>query len=387
MALGIAGLKAAPEALSVLVSQLFARFPFGMLSLAFVIHIQAITGSYAIAGIALGAETIGASVSGPVLARYMARFGIRRVIALSTSVTVASLIALALVPAEPLLLVGLAFLVGLSSPPIQPAARSIYPQVTPKNLLASLYSLDATAQEIIWVLGPLVATLVAASFGHVVMLITVALIQVAGTLWFLVNSSVGKAKIPKTTSRLGKALKNPRVLAVTVLGMLFVGSFAGVEVGAVALFDKAVAGIMFAIFSIGSIVGGLVLAPRFKGKNALVIFLTITVVGYAAILIAPHSAVWVASCLFAAGLGVAPTLGILSLMIATGTSGSETIEAYGWTTTGQLVGFSAGSALAGIAIDTVGASASLLVSVVFGLFTILAALLVASSSEVTSSPS
>lgn len=383
MALGIASLRAAPEALGVLVSQLFARFPFGMLSLAFVIHIQAITGSYAIAGIALGAETIGASVSGPLLARYMAKFGIRKVIALSTSVTVASLIALALVPAQPMLLVSLAFLVGLSSPPIQPAARSIYPQVTPKNLLASLYSLDATAQEIIWVLGPLVATLVAASFGHVVMLITVALIQVAGTLWFLANQAVGKAKIPKTNSRLGKALKNPKVLAVTVLGLLFVGSFAGVEVGSVALFDKAVAGVMFAIFSLGSIAGGLVLAPRFRGKHALTIFLSITVVGYAAILIYPTSAIWVGCCLFAAGLGVAPTLGILSLMIATGTSGSETVEAYGWTTTGQLVGFSAGSALAGIAIDTVGSSASLLVSVVFGLFTILAALLVSNEQAST----
>ncbi len=384
MALGIAALRSAPEAIGVLISQLFARFPFGMLSLAFVIHIQAITGSYAIAGIALGAETIGASISGPLLARYMAKFGIRRVIALSTSITVSSLVALALVPAEPVLLVGLAFMVGFSSPPIQPAARTIYPQVTPKELLASLYSLDATAQEIIWVLGPLVATLVAASFGHVAMLITVAVIQVAGTLWFLANSSVGKAKIPKTNSRLGKALKNPRVLAVTVLGLLFVGSFAGVEVGAVALFDKAVAGIMFALFSLGSIFGGLLLAPRFKGKNALTIFLIITVAGYAAILVAPTNAIWVGSCLFAAGLGVAPTLGILSLMIATGTSGSETIEAYGWTTTGQLVGFSAGSALAGIAIDAVGPSSSLLVSVVFGLFTILAAVLVARDSEITS---
>lgn len=384
MALGIAALRSAPEAIGVLISQLFARFPFGMLSLAFVIHIQAITGSYAIAGIALGAETIGASISGPLLARYMAKFGIRRVIAISTSITVTSLVALALVPAEPVLLVGLAFMVGLSSPPIQPAARTIYPQVTPKELLASLYSLDATAQEIIWVLGPLVATLVAASFGHVAMLITVAVIQVAGTLWFLANNSVGKAKIPKTNSRLGKALKNSRVLAVTVLGLLFVGSFAGVEVGAVALFDKAVAGIMFALFSLGSIFGGLLLAPRFKGKNALTIFLIITVAGYAAILIAPTNAIWVGSCLFAAGLGVAPTLGILSLMIATGTSGSETIEAYGWTTTGQLVGFSAGSALAGIAIDAVGPSSSLLVSVVFGLFTILAAVLVARDTQITS---
>ena len=364
-----------------LISQLFARFPFGMLSLAFVIHIQAVTGSYAIAGIALGAETIGASISGPLLARYMAVFGIRRVIGLSTLVTVSSLIALALVPPVPVLLVFIAFLVGLFSPPIQPAARSIYPQVTPKQLMPALYSLDATAQEIIWVLGPLVATLVAASFGNVAMLITVGVIQLAGTAWFLANGAVGRAKIPRTNSKLGKALRNGKVLAVTVLGLLFVGSFAGVEVGAVALFDKALAGVMFALFSLGSIFGGLFIAPRVKGKWALVVFLIISLVGYSAILFAPTDPIWVGFSLFFAGLGVAPTLGLLSLMIATGTSGSETVEAYGWTTTGQLVGFSAGSALAGVAIDSVGPFAALLVSVVFGFFTIVAAVLVIRTSE------
>jgi MFS family permease len=370
-------LRAAPDAIGVLISQLFARFPFGMLSLAFVIHIQAITGSYAIAGIALGAETIGASISGPLLARYMAKYGIRKVIALATSITVTSLVGLAVVPPEPIWLVALAFLVGFSSPPIQPAARSIYPQVTPKKLMPALYSLDATAQEIIWVLGPLVATLVAASFGHVAMLVTVAGIQVAGTLWFLVNKSVAKAVIPKNTAALGKALRNPKVLAVTVLGLLFVGSFAGVEVGSVALFDKATAGIMFALFSLGSIFGGFLIAPRVKGKNALAFFLSITLAGYLLILVMPENALWVGSNLFIAGLGVAPALGYLSLLIATGTSGSETVEAYGWTTTGQLVGFSAGSALAGIAIDSVGPSAALLVSIVFGAFTLIAAVVVA----------
>ena len=67
-------------------------------------------------------------------------------------------------------------------------------------------------------------------------------------------------------------------------------------------------------------------------------------------------------------------------MIATGTSGSETVEAYGWTTTGQLVGFSAGSALAGISIEIISPEAALLVSVVFGAFTLLAALLIVRTS-------
>ncbi|MEY4409989.1 MAG: hypothetical protein RLZ99_462 [Actinomycetota bacterium] len=380
MALGISALKAAPEAIAVLISQLFARFPFGMLSIAFVIHIQAVTGSYAIAGIALGAETIGASISGPLLARLMADYGIRRVVILSTSTSVAALLGLALVAPEPIWLIALAFLVGFSSPPIQPAARSIYPQVTPKNLMPALYSLDATAQEIIWVLGPLVATLVAAWFGNIPMMITVAVIQIAGTIWFLINKSVGSIKIPKNKNVLGKALRNPKVAAATVLGLLFVGSFAGVEVGSVALFGKALAGVMFAVFSLGSIFGGLLLAPRVKGPNALPIFLAVTLFGYSANLVAPNEPIWVGVSLFVAGLGVAPALGYLSLMIATGTSGSETVEAYGWTTTGQLVGFSAGSALAGISIEIISPEAALLVSVVFGAFTLLATLLISRAS-------
>ncbi len=381
MALGISALKAAPEAIAVLISQLFARFPFGMLSIAFIIHIQAVTGSYAIAGIALGAQTIGASISGPLLARLMADFGIRRVVIVSTLTTSSALLGLAFVEPEPIWLITLAFLVGFSSPPIQPAARSIYPQVTPKKLMPALYSLDATSQEIIWVLGPLVATLVAASFGNVPMMITVAVIQVLGTIWFLLNKSVGSIKIPKNKNVLGKALRNPKVAAATVLGLLFVGSFAGVEVGAVALFGKSLAGIMFAVFSLGSIFGGLLLAPRFKGSNALTVFSAVTLLGYSAILIAPQEPLWVGLCLFIAGVGVAPTLGTLSLMIATGTSGSETVEAYGWTTTGQLVGFSAGSALAGISIDIVNPTAALLVSVVFGAFTVIAALLISRASK------
>ena len=96
--------------------------------------------------------------------------------------------------------------------------------------------------------------------------------------------------------------------------------------------------------------------------------------GYALVLVDASNPYWVAGALFIAGLGVAPSLGALSLWIATNTSGNETAEAYGWTTTGQLVGFSAGSALAGIGIDAVSAPAALLVSIVFGLAAIIAAI-------------
>lgn len=359
-------------------TQLFARFPFGMLSIAFIIHIQAVTGSYAIAGIALGAETIGASISGPVLSRLMGRFGVRRVIAVATLGTCSALLGMALAT-NPVWLITLGFLVGLSSPPVQPAVRTIYPTITPKRLLDRLYSLDATAQEILWVLGPVLATLIAANAGHIPMMYTVIAIQLLGTSLFLSNHEVGSMRLTISKSRVGGILKNPTVSSVTILGLLLVGSFAGIEVGAVAIFEKTTAGLLLAVFSLGSLVGGFTIGARPKTRWSLTQYLVIVLIGYGMVFVAPENAWWMGTALFIAGLGVAPALGYLSLTIAKTTTGGDTVEAYGWTTTGQLVGFSAGSALAGIAVDAVSATTALLVSVVFGLATIAAAVVHATS--------
>jgi MFS family permease len=364
--------------LRMVLTQLFARFPFGMLSIAFIIHIQAVTGSYAIAGIALGAETIGASISGPVLSRLMGRFGIRRVIAVATLATSSALLGMALA-SEPIWLIALGFLVGLSSPPVQPAVRTIYPTITPKKLLDRLYSLDATAQEILWVLGPVLATLIAANVGNIQMMYTVIAIQLLGSALFLSNHEVGTMKLTVSKSRVGGILKNPTVSTVTILGLLLVGSFAGIEVGAVAIFEKTTAGLLLAVFSLGSLIGGFTIGARPKKRWSLVLYLLIVLVGYCLVFVNPTDAWWMALALFIAGIGVAPALGYLSLAIAKTTTGGDTVEAYGWTTTGQLVGFSAGSALAGIAVDAVSATTALLVSVVFGLATLVAAIVSAQS--------
>lgn len=362
-----------PGVLRMVLTQLFARFPFGMLSIAFIIHIQAVTGSYAIAGIALGAETIGASISGPILSRLMGRFGIRRVIAVATLATSSALLGMALA-SEPIWLIVLGFLVGLSSPPVQPAVRTIYPTITPKKLLDRLYSLDATAQEILWVLGPVLATLIAANIGNIPMMYTVIAIQLLGSSMFLSNHEVGTMKLTIAKSRVGGILKNPTVSTVTILGLLLVGSFAGIEVGAVAIFEKTTAGLLLAVFSLGSLIGGFTIGARPKKRWSLVIYLLIVLVGYSLVFVQPTNPWWMALALFVAGIGVAPALGYLSLSIAKATTGGDTVEAYGWTTTGQLVGFSAGSALAGVAVDAVSATAALLVSVVFGLATLVAAI-------------
>jgi len=371
---GFSALLKVPGVLRIVLSQLYARLPGGMLSLGLIIYVERITESYAIAGITVGAATLGISVAGPALSRWMAIFGIRTVLGVTSLLNVIAVISMAFIPAEAAWLVLLGLLIGLTQPPIQTAARTIYPRLTPKKLLGRLFSLDATAQEIIWVVGPVVITLIAAQFGSLPILITIATIQATGSLWFIWNKEVGLTKIPRTTDAYGKVLKNRIVSIMTFMGLLFIGSFAGLEVGAVAMFDEAIAGLLIAVFSIGSVLGGVFLGGRTNSKYSLSILIGVVLIGFAMILIFPANPYWVGLSLFIAGIGVAPTLGIMALTISGGTKPNEIAEAYGWQTTGQLVGISIGSALAGIAVDIIGPVAAFAVSVFFGIGTLMAAL-------------
>jgi MFS family permease len=157
--------------------------------------------------------------------------------------------------------------------------------------------------------------------------------------------------------------------------MLLIGSFSGVEVGTVAILGKELAGPVIAVFSVGSIIGGLILGNRNKGKWALTRFLALITVGYALIFLNPTDPVWMSIAWFIAGLGIAPALGTMSAIIGVTVKTSDAPEAYGWAGTGQLMGYSAGAALAGIAIDVVSPTASLLIAIVFGLGATLVAMM------------
>ena len=364
-----------PGVIRVLSSQLLARFAFGMMSLGFVLHIQTVTHSYAIAGLALGAETIGAAVSGPVLGRKIGPWGVQRVIIFSTIVSCSAILAIALVHMPSILLIALSAVVGLSSPPIQSSARTIYPTLAPKRQHQLLFSLDATLQELIWIIGPVLATLVAAQVNPAFVLILMAIIQVAGSSWFLANPEVRTVVIPASAGRLGGVLKNRLVLTLALIGLLLVGSFSGVEVGTVAILDISQAGWVIAALSVGSLVGGFWMGPKARSRWAMAKFVGLILVGYALAFVLPDNPFWLALCWFIAGLGIAPALGLLSNLISMALKISDTAEAYGWINTGQLMGYSTGAALAGIAIDTVSAESALLIAVIFGAGTLLVALL------------
>jgi MFS family permease len=348
-----------PGVARIIAAQLTARLPNGMLSLAYLLHVQYVLHSYGDAGLVLAATSIGQAIAGPLTSRWMGRWGMRPVLILTTLVCAASVftVAFVLMPLFAYMIVG--FVGGLATPPVQPAVRTIYPKMVTSSQLTGLFALDASAQEIIWIAGPVVITFVSIQVSTVIGVIIPGILLVGGGLWFLLSPEVGKVRIPRSRRSLGAVLRKRPVILATIVGLLLIGACAATEASVVAVFGHGgpQAGIVLAIWSLGSLVGGLVLGNLPITKWALAQRMFVVAVGiglatFVAGILSGASGFWgLSGVLLVAGVGIAPALGVMSAIVASSVRFSETAEAYGWVGTGQLIGAAAGSAVAGFFID------------------------------------
>lgn len=365
-----------PGVARIIAAQLTARLPSGMLSLAFLIHIERIFDSYGAAGLVLAATSVGQAVAGPLTSRWMGRFGMRPVLIVTLVIcaTSISLIAFAVMDLWAYMLAGL--VVGLSTPPIQPAVRTIYPKLVSGRQLTPLFSLDASAQEIIWVTGPVITVLLATQVSPVVAIATAVVFLVGGGIWFIASPEVGKVRIPPSRRKLGVVLKNRAVLLSTIGGFLLIGSAASIEVGVVAVFGEGgtESGILFGLWAVASLIGGLSMGHLPIGPWAMARRFAIVVVGMA---MAPLALDfwWLALALLVAGIGIAPVLAVMFAIVSASVKFSETAEAYGWLGTGQLIGAALGSAVAGFLIDEFDAIGGFWAAIAFAVAGMLVAVL------------
>ncbi len=348
-------------------AQLVARFPNGMLSLAYLLHIEHISHSYGAAGLVLAATSIGTAIAGPLTSRWMGVWGMRRVLVLTMAVSGMAVGTIALAPALPIpLYMVIGFIGGLSTPPVQPAVRTIYPKMVNSRQLTPLFSLDASAQEIIWVVGPVITTFIAIQISTVLAILVALAFLIGGGVWFVSSPEVGRVRIPRSRRNLGVVLAKPAVLLATVTGFLLVAACAAIEAGVVATFGDSgpQSGIVLGLFAVGSLIGGLSLGHLPIGPWALARRLFAIFVGMALAAVSLNFW-WLAVTLLIAGIGIAPALAVMFAIVSSSVRFSETAEAYGWVGTGQLIGAAIGSALAGFLIDRFDAPGAFWIAVGF----------------------
>ena len=351
-----------PGVARLIAAQLTARFPSGMLSLAYLLHIERILDSFGAAGLVLAAASVGQAVAGPLTSRWMGIWGMRRVLVLTMVVCAVSIACMAFIVMPVWAYMIVALVGGLATPPIQPAVRTIYPKMVNSKQLTPLFSLDASAQEIIWVAGPVITTFVAVQISTTLAIALAGVLLIGGGLWFILSPEVGRVRIPRSKRKLGVVLKKPAVLLSTIVGFLLIGACSALEASVVATFGDhgPESGIVLAIFALGSLVGGLALGHLPVGPWAMARRMFAVFVGMA-LACALLDFWWLALTLFVAGIGIAPALAVMFAIVSATVKFSDTAEAYGWVGTGQLIGAALGSAAAGFLIDANGAIGGFLV--------------------------
>lgn len=340
-------------------SQLLARFAFGMQTLTFAILLQNKFQNYTVAGLAIGAVTVGSAISAPILGRWMAVTGIRPVIIATSVISSVCYLLIGFAPITEAIAIGISLVLGLGTPPIQPAARTIYPTLVSSDAQRNtLYSVDAILQEVIWILGPVLATVLIATTNVLIPIIVMAAVQLAGGFWFGLLPMVHGAPIPRSSKRMGSVLKSKLVKFLIAINLLFVGSFSALEIGAVAAVGQAQAGFVIAMLSIGSVIGGLAFGHRARSPMALSKQLAIVLLGDLLIFFNATDPIWLGICLFISGIGVATAFATMGAIIGKAVKLNDTTEVYGWIGSGQNIGYGAGAAIAGIVVDKINSTTS-----------------------------
>jgi len=362
-----------PHVRRLVLSGMVARLPAGMIGLALLLLVREQGGSYAAAGAVSGVYFVATAAGAPVSGRLVDRRGQARILfsrALIFPALLACVCVLALVDA-PLGLIGAAAAAaGALMPPVGASLRALWPRLfADPDLRAAAYALEASLQEITFIVGPLLVALLTAAASPVLALAVAAVVGGIGTLLIAVTEPV-RAWRPDERhagSALG-ALESRGVLTLVGLCVCLGTGFGGTEVGFPAFAEHhggaELGSIPLSLFAAGSLVGGLVAGARvtMAPLQLLRISTVLLMVGLGLPLLG-WSLPSMAVLAFVAGLAIAPVVmsayGLVDAVAARGTAA----EAFSWLTTAVFVGFSAGMALGGILIDVYGAKTSFVLAI------------------------
>ncbi len=371
-------LLATPDVTAIMVTGLLARLPIGVMGLALVLFIREETGSYASAGAVAAAYAAGSALAGPFAGRLVDRLGARAVLlpmaALNATGTVALVLLGAAGTAVPVLIV-LALLTGAALPPISSVIRTLLAArlSAEDDLESTAFALDAVVVEVVFVGGPALVALLNVILSPAAPLWLSAALVLTGTTAFVSRTTgttphvVGR----NTAGRFG-ALAAPG-LRTLVIGTVPIGMTLGATEVILPAFSeqegaRALGGVLLAVWTAGSVVGGLAYGAR-SFTNPLgdrfVLLATLLPLTMVPLVFAPSVAV-MALLVLPAGAIVAPTLASGNQLVGSVTPPEGRTEAYTWPLTALVFGVAAGNLGAGALVELSGWSTAFVGAILVG---------------------
>lgn len=364
-----------------------ARLPMSMTGLGIVMLVSITSGSYGRAGLVTAVAILTTAIASPVWGRLIDRIGQAPVLiaaAIIYNVSVGALIATVQLDAPLALTLVAAFGTGLGFSSAGACVRARWShRYHGDPLLNTAFSWEAVLDEVVFIVGPVLATFLATALHPTLGLATGGVVGLVGAIALAAQRASEPPRVTRSGRRQAASRLDPRVLvpislACAALGMLF----GGMEVVIIAFADQAgilqYAGVILMFWAGGSLVAGIVTgtitwtASPAKRFRIGAVFLALS--------LAPLPFVMhplpTAGLLILSGLTVAPTL-IASVAVTQSLVPADRLtEALGWTSMGLAGGVGLGAAALGWVIDTGGAQAGFFGVVVAGLVLVVAALCV-----------
>ena len=364
-------LLALPGAAGLVAWTSLARLMYGVLPLAMLLLLVERRHSYAEAGAALAAYGLTAGLLGPVRARLADRLAARWALGVMGASLVIALLGVILAADAPLaLLVPLLLLAGSTPPPVGPLMRASWRRLAQGDqaLLARAYSFDVVSEDLIFLIGPLLAAPGVAWLGAdtVVVGSSLTLLGAAAVLGSLVPRSATAIVRPGPSSGRHVPLWRSWIFLLGLAPMVALGLLLGsLGIAAVAVVLAAagttLAGLPDAVLAVGSVTAGLVFGrrswPGSPSQQALALVGTCS----ALVLLAALSTgdlLMMLVVLAGAGLCVSPAI-VCAYLIADRAAPMATMEATSWVNSAFNVSLAVGTAGAGVVAQAWSAGAAM----------------------------
>ena len=375
---------AQPGALRFSMAGLFARLPISMVGLGIVLLVSAVTGSYGVAG-AVSAAYMLANASFAILqGRLLDALGQGRVLSIAAAgfgVSI-SLLVWSVQAGWPIATSYVfAAIGGACLPQVGSCVRARWSHVLERPAdVQTAFALEAVLDEAVFILGPIVVTVLATAWHPVAGIAVGVVACVVGTLAFTAQRATEPPAHPRSeTAGPRPALPRRTVVALAVvcaaLGVLFGAAEVTTVAFAEELGHKPWSGALLALWALGSLTSGVLTGAinwrrgptvrvRWGAFAMACAMVPLTFVG---------SIPLMGLALFVAGFAIAPTMiATMSLTEASVPAGRLT-EGMAIMQTGLVAGVAPGATLSGLVVDHQGASAAYLVSVAAGLIAAAAA--------------
>lgn len=375
---------AEPGAALFSVTGLLARLPISMVGLGIVLLVEASTGSYGLAGAVSAAYMVANAVMAVVQGRLVDRLGQATVLTVAAVAFGVSMVLLtwSVQDGWPIgTTYAAAALAGGSLPQIGSCVRARWSHVLSRPAdVQTAFALEAVFDEAVFIIGPILVTVLATAVHPVAGLAVAIVVGVSGSLAFAAQRATAPPAHRHDHSNGPRPPMPWRIvvpLAVVSAGLGIL--FGAAEVTTVAFAEergaKSYAGGLLALWALGSLLSGVVTgAITWKHGPATrvrwgAVAMTLAMVPLTFV----DSMLVLGLLLLVGGVAIAPTLIAALAVTEQAVPAKRLTEGMAVMHTGLVLGVAPGATVSGFVVDHAGASAAYLVSVAAGATAALAA--------------